>query len=101
MSIHYLDPLTQPPRDAYGLCRGFIVAFISCQTLNPGHAFNGCLAGPFGRMISLGCSCTPETSPIFYMDADPADHCHPELLRNPDWHLEIELNENRQLARLG
>jgi hypothetical protein len=52
-------------------------------------------------MISLGCSCTPETSPMFYMDADPADHCHPELLSNPDWHFEIELNENRQLARLG
>jgi hypothetical protein len=38
---------------------------------------------------------------MFYMDADPADHCHPELLSNPDWHFEIELNENRQLARLG
>jgi hypothetical protein len=40
-------------------------------------------------------------SPMFYMDADPADHCHSELLDNPEWDFEIELNENRQLARLS
>jgi hypothetical protein len=40
-------------------------------------------------------------SPMFYIDADPADHCHSELLNNPEWDFEIELNENRQLARLG
>jgi hypothetical protein len=65
VSIHYLDPLTQPPRDAYGLCRAFIVAFISCQTLNPGHAFNGCLAGPFGRMISLAVPVRPRPARCF------------------------------------
>jgi hypothetical protein len=40
-------------------------------------------------------------SPMFYMNADPADHCHPELLIDSDWDFEIELNENRQLARLA
>ena len=40
-------------------------------------------------------------SPMFYMNADPAAHCHSELLNNPEWDFEIELNENRQLARLG
>lgn len=40
-------------------------------------------------------------SPMFYMNADPADHCHPDLLNGSGWDFEIELNENKQLARLA
>jgi hypothetical protein len=40
-------------------------------------------------------------SSMFRIDADPANHCHPDLLKNSNWDFEIELDENRQLARLG
>jgi hypothetical protein len=37
-------------------------------------------------------------SPMFYINANPADHCHPDLLNESDWSFEIELDEDRKRA---